>query len=57
MVNELRLPIHARILTPGQIGELSVGKSVEIYYGMADTTGKHKTGAWYIKGGKTLEIK
>ena len=41
-----------RILTPEQVGDLTVGRSVEIYYGMADSTGKYPSGVWYIKGGK-----
>ena len=47
----------ARILTPEQVGDLSVGTSVEIYYGMADSMGKHENGAWHIKSGQMSKIK
>ncbi len=40
-----------QILTPQQVGKLTAGQSVEIYYGMADSTGKYKSGVWRINGG------
>lgn len=45
-----------RIQTPKQVGVLSVGTSVEIYYGMVDGTGKYETGAWHIKSGQMEKI-
>ena len=47
----------ARILTPEDAVELSTGKPVEIYYGMADSTGKHKLGAWCIQQGRMSLLK
>ncbi|CAK8716232.1 hypothetical protein GCAAIG_05645 [Candidatus Electronema halotolerans] len=38
------------MLTPQQVGDLTVGRSVEIYYGMADSTGKYQSGVWHISG-------
>lgn len=41
-----------RILTLEDLAELSTGKTVEIYYGMAGSTGEHKLGVWRIQRGK-----
>jgi hypothetical protein len=52
-------PNSKQILTPEDVCKLSEQKSIEIFYGMADSTGKHKTGngLWYIKGSNILKIK
>jgi hypothetical protein len=47
----------ARILTPKDVAELSTGKPVEIYYGMAGSTGEHKVGVWYIQQGRVSALK
>jgi hypothetical protein len=47
----------ACILTPEQVGDLSLGRSVEIYYGMADGTGNYESEAWHIKSGQMSKIK
>lgn len=39
-----------QILSPDNILELFRGDSLEIFYGMADSTGEHKSGIWSIKG-------
>lgn len=49
-------PKSARILTFNQVKELSIGKSIEVFYGMADSTGKYESGAWHIKGGQIEKI-
>jgi hypothetical protein len=46
-----------RILKPEEVCDLSIGTSVEIFYGMAGSTGKYKNGAWHIKDSKMVELK
>ena len=36
------------ILSRNEVARIGFGKSVEIYYGLFDDTGKHETGAWLI---------
>lgn len=36
--------------------EMSVGKNVEIFYGMFDGTGRHQSGVWIIKDGIINQI-
>ena len=49
-------PNSGRILKPEQVSCLSVGKSVEIYYGIVDGTGRNEAGLWYIKDGRMSDI-
>jgi hypothetical protein len=46
-----------RIISPDQLAELTKMTSVEIYYGMADSTGKYESVVSHIKDGKMIEIK
>jgi hypothetical protein len=46
----------ARILTAKQVGDLNIGSSVEIYYAMADSTGKYENGVWHIKNGRFSRV-
>ena len=39
-------------MTPEDIRQLSVGKSVEIYLAIQDSTHTHKSGVWEIIDGK-----
>ena len=50
-------PNSARILLPEKVAELSIGKPVEIYYGIADNTGKHPSGVWHIQQGEVTLLK
>lgn len=43
-----------RILTPAQVAQLSIGKSIEIFYGIADNTGKYRSEAWHIQKGQKV---
>ena len=43
-------PRSPRILPVNDVRKLSVGKSVEIFYGLADSTGTHREGVWKITG-------
>jgi hypothetical protein len=43
-------------LTPEQAGDLKAWRSVEIYYGMADSTKPYKSGVWHISGGNVKNI-
>jgi hypothetical protein len=45
-----------RVLTHEQVSILSRGKSAEIYYGMADSTGKYNPGVWHIKSGQMSKL-
>ena len=49
-------PRSPRILTVEDVQEMSVGKSVEIFYGLADSTGIHKPGIWCIKNGAAMPM-
>jgi hypothetical protein len=40
-----------RIVSEERAAEIAAGKPVEVYYGLYDSTGKHKSGVWLIKGG------
>jgi len=44
-------PKSPRILTLEDVQKLSVGKPIEIYYGLVDSTGKHNSGLWVFKEG------
>ncbi|OGN94758.1 MAG: hypothetical protein A2Z71_05930 [Chloroflexi bacterium RBG_13_50_21] len=46
-----------RIMTIENVRELSIGKSVEIFLGLADITGIHASGVWNIKDGQVLSLK
>ena len=50
-------PKSPRILTVEEVQELSVGKSIEIFYGMTDSTRTHEAGVWNIKSGLMSKIK
>jgi len=50
-------PKSPRILTVDEVAEMSVGKSVEIFYGMADGTGTYNAGVWSIKANRVNKIK
>jgi hypothetical protein len=45
-----------RILSVEAVAELVEGRSVDLYYGLSDCTGKFKTGAWLVKAGKIEQI-
>jgi hypothetical protein len=45
------------ILTPEEVTEISRGKSVEIFYAMADSTGKYPSKVWSIKQGEKTLLK
>jgi hypothetical protein len=49
-------PKSPRILSVDEVGELSVGKSVEVFYGLADSTGDHEAGVWDIRDGKVSSL-
>jgi len=49
-------PKSPRILSTEDVQELSVGKSVEIFYSLADSTGTYETGVWNIKSGLLRKI-
>jgi hypothetical protein len=40
-----------KIMTAEDILKLSIGKPVEIYLGLTDSTGKYTSGVWRIRGG------
>lgn len=42
----------SRILSPRDVAKISTGKLVEIYYGIADSTGTYSPQVWCIKQGK-----
>jgi hypothetical protein len=48
-------PKSPRILTLEEVSDLSVGRSVEIFYGLADKTGTYQPGVWNIKNGVALQ--
>ena len=50
-------PNSKRILTIDQVSKLSKRYPVEIFYGMADNTGKYENGVWSIKNGQISKIK
>jgi hypothetical protein len=45
-----------RIMNPVEVGDLTIDSSVEIFYCIADNTGKYENGAWYIKRGKISSL-
>jgi len=45
-----------RILTLEDVQSLSVGKPVEIFYGVSDSTGNHHAGVWSVKDGVVIEL-
>jgi hypothetical protein len=49
-------PNSKRILTYEQVAELAKGKAVEVFYGLADSTDRHPSGAWSIIGGNIQRI-
>jgi hypothetical protein len=49
-------PLAKRIASVEDIAQLTIDKKVEIYYGMADSTGKHTSGVWLIKQGEMTQI-
>ena len=44
-----------RILSQGEVAKLTLGKPVDVFYAMYDSTGKYSCGAWAIYG-KTIEL-
>ena len=49
-------PNSARVLIPTEVGRLSVNKPVEIYYGLADSTGEYENGVWHIVQGQIARL-
>jgi hypothetical protein len=49
-------PKSKRILTCEQVAELVGGKAVEVFYGLADSTDTHPSGAWSIIDGNIQRI-
>jgi hypothetical protein len=49
-------PNSPRILSKEEVLKLIVGKQVDIYYGMADSTGNHPSGAWSINQGSLTRL-
>ena len=49
-------PGSSQILTREQVREISERTSVEIYYGMADSTGTYENGIWLIKNGQISKL-
>jgi hypothetical protein len=49
-------PNSKQILTYEDIAELAEGKAVEVFYGLADSTGTHPSGAWSITDGNIQRI-
>jgi hypothetical protein len=45
-------PNSSRILIPEQVRDFTIKSSAEVYYGMADSTGKYENGAWHISRGQ-----
>ncbi len=50
-------PNSTRILTSDEVAEISRGKSVEIFYAMADSTGKYLSEVWHIRQGEKTLLK
>lgn len=50
-------PSSARILTKERVARLSVGRSVEVYYGMYDGASQHDPGAWKITQGEVALLR
>ena len=46
-----------RIMSKGDIRQLSIGKAVEIYLGLYDSTGVYPQGIWKIKDGQVEPVK
>ncbi len=49
-------PGSSQILTLEQVIAISEQTTVEIYYGMADSTGTYETGIWFIKSVQMSKI-
>jgi hypothetical protein len=49
-------PSSKQILTRENVAELAEGKAVEVFYSLADNTGKHPSGAWSITDGNIQRI-
>jgi hypothetical protein len=49
-------PNSTRILTCEEVAELVGGEAVEVFYGLADNTGTHPSGAWSIIDGNVQRI-
>ena len=49
-------PRSPRILNVEEVRELSAGRSVDIFYGLADGTGVHEAGVWNIRNGISIVI-
>lgn len=49
-------PNSGQLRTTEHIGSLSVGKPVEIFFGVYDCTGKHESGVWLIEQGKISSL-
>ena len=45
-----------QIISPAQIAQLTSDKSVEIFYGMADSTSTYEEGLWLIKQGNVISL-
>lgn len=41
-----------RMITPSRAAQLTIGKPIEIFYALADSTNQHKSGAYWIKDGQ-----
>ncbi len=50
-------PNSTRILTSEKVAEISIGRSVEIFYAMADSTGKYLPEVWHIRQGEKTLLK
>jgi hypothetical protein len=48
-------PLSKQILSAQAVAALAPGHSVEVFYGMADLTGAHDSGAWRIAPGAAIE--
>jgi len=49
-------PNSMRILTCEEVAELVEGKTLEVFYSLADNTGRHLCGAWSITDGNIQKI-
>jgi len=49
-------PSSTRILACEKVAKLVEGKAIEVFYGLADNTGRHPSGAWSIIDGNIQRI-
>lgn len=48
---------YRQIISKERVRDISLGKTVDIYYGMYDITNKYETGAWVINNGNVVRLR